>query len=140
MTTRKIRLQVYLDTDAAERLDTYAGKTGMSRSAIATEALREYCAGQGVLELDQLYGPRLESLDRDLAKLERETASLGAHTEAMIELIGVFIQHQLTLVAHQPPFDEETGLLGQKRFRQLLELVERRLAQGGLVKQLRKPN
>jgi hypothetical protein len=140
MSTTKVRVQVYLDADIGEQLDASVRKTGLSKSAIVNEALRSFCARQGMHELDELYGPRLDSLDKEIEKLERQSASLREHTETMLELIGVFIQHQLTLVAHQPPFDEETGLLGQKRFRQLLDLVEKRLARGGLVKQLKRPN
>ena len=44
------------------------------------------------------------------------------------EALGTFVQHQLTLLAHQPPFDQETGQLGLKRYRAFVEMVGRRLA------------
>lgn len=51
-------------------------------------------------------------------------------------MVGVFVQHQLTLVAHQPTFDPETGRLGRERYGQLIDLVERRMASGGIVARL----
>jgi hypothetical protein len=44
------------------------------------------------------------------------------------EALGTFVQHQLTLDAHQPPFEHETGLLGLKRYRAFIDTVGRRLA------------
>jgi hypothetical protein len=38
------------------------------------------------------------------------------------------VQHQLTLVAHQPPFEPQTGQLGLQRYRAFVETVGRRLA------------
>jgi hypothetical protein len=64
--------------------------------------------------------------------------SIARHT--LLEMLGVFMQHQMTLVAHRPPFDEETDRLGRKRFRRLLEVVEKRLARGSIAKQTKKPN
>lgn len=41
--------------------------------------------------------------------------------------LGVFVQHEMTLSARQPQFDEETGQLGLARYRKYMDLVERRL-------------
>ena len=64
---------------------------------------------------------RLDRLSRGQERLERQ---LGIVAEAL----GVFVQHQLTVLAHQPQFDEETGKLGMKRYRAFIEFVGRRLA------------
>lgn len=48
----------------------------------------------------------------------------------------MFVQHQLTLVAHQPQFDEETATLGRERYARLIDIVERRMAGGGIVARL----
>ena len=44
------------------------------------------------------------------------------------ELLDLFVQHQLTTAAQQPPFDHEAGRLGLKRYRALLDEAARRLA------------
>jgi hypothetical protein len=46
----------------------------------------------------------------------------------LAEALGTFVQHQLTLVAHQPPFEPETSQLGLQRYRAFVEIVGRRLA------------
>ena len=46
----------------------------------------------------------------------------------LTETLGLFVQHQLTLVAHQPRFDEETRLLGLKLYDSFVEIVGRRMA------------
>jgi hypothetical protein len=53
---------------------------------------------------------------------------LERKVEFVAEALGTFVQHQLTLLAHQPPFDQETGQLGLKRYRAFVEMVGRRLA------------
>ena len=45
----------------------------------------------------------------------------------LTEMLGLFIRHQLTLVAHQPPFDVETSRLGKARYDAFIRLVEQRL-------------
>ena len=64
---------------------------------------------------------RLDRLSRGQERLERQ---IGIVAEAL----GVFVHHQLTLLAHQPQFDEETGKLGLKRYRAFIDFVGRRLA------------
>jgi hypothetical protein len=140
MKIKKVRCQVYLDRAVSERLEAYARKTGMTKSAIAEEALSEAYARQGAHQLDEAYGPRFDIFDRELTKLERQVDSLLGTSDTMMEMLGVFMQHQVMLVAHQPPFDEKTGMLGRKRFRQLLDIVEKRLAQGSIANQIKKSN
>jgi hypothetical protein len=43
-------------------------------------------------------------------------------------MLDLFVAHQLTHTAHQPPFDTETGQLGQRRYQQFVDQVARRLA------------
>jgi hypothetical protein len=44
------------------------------------------------------------------------------------EAFGLFVQFQLTQVAHQPPADQETRMLGLKRYQNFIDLVGQRLA------------
>ncbi|MDE8453425.1 hypothetical protein, partial [Klebsiella pneumoniae] len=55
---------------------------------------------------------------------QRSEAMLGA----IAEMLDLFVAHQLTLTAHQPPFDTETGQLGRQRYQQFIDQVARRLA------------
>jgi hypothetical protein len=57
-------------------------------------------------------------------------ARIEEKVDTLAEALATFVQHQLTLVAHQPPFDRETALLGRKRFEAFVDLVGRRRASG----------
>ena len=72
-------------------------------------------------ELDERFALRLDRFGRGQQVLERKL-------DFVAEAFGTFVQHQLTLVAHQPGFSPETAQLGQKRYRMFVEAVGRRLA------------
>lgn len=129
MNTSKTRHQFYLPDALSEKLDALAAKPGASKTAILTNALTAWLERKGAQELDQRFGPRLDRQNRASERVERKL-------DALTELIGVFVQHQLTLVAHQPPFDEATARLGRERYLRLLDLVERRLGSGGTAQRL----
>lgn len=125
MRTLKTRHQFYLPDDLSKALDQLASRPGASKSAVLTEALRAWLDHKAGHELDQRFGPRLDRQQRTAQRIE-------ATLNIVAEVIDLFVQHQLTIVAHQPPFDEETGQLGIKRYRTFLDQVGRRLvaAQG----------
>jgi len=129
MQTRKTRHQFYLPDDLSAKLDALALRPGASKTTILTDALSAWIERAGHKELDERFGPRLDRQSRAAERVERKV-------EALTELVGVFVQHQLTLVAHQPPFDAETGKLGRERYTRLLDLVERRMTSGGVVARL----
>jgi len=121
MKTFKTRHQFYLPDALSAKLDALTAAPGASKTAILTDALTAWLERRAGHELDQRFGPRLDWISRTDERLERKV-------DALTEMLGIFVQHQLTLVTHQPPFDPETAQLGLTRYRRFLELVERRLA------------
>jgi hypothetical protein len=121
MQTSKIRHQFYLPDDLSRALDDLASKPGASKTAILTDALRAWMERKAGNEIDERFGPRL---DRQQRIAQRSEAMLGA----IAEMLDLFVAHQLTLTAHQPPFDTETGQLGRQRYQQFIDQVARRLA------------
>jgi hypothetical protein len=121
MKTFKERHQFYLPDDLSEKLETMAKEPGSSKTAILTDALRAWFERQAANELDERFGLRLDRINQANERLERKV-------EFVAEALGTFVQHQLTLLAHQPPFDQESGQLGLKRYRAFVEMVGRRLA------------
>jgi predicted transcriptional regulator len=119
--TFKTRHQFYLPDDLSEKLDALAAEPGSSKTAILTDAFRAWLDRRGATELDERFGVRLDRLSRSDERLEHKL-------DFVAEALGTFVQHQLTLLAHQPPFDQETGQLGLKRYRAFVEMVGRRLA------------
>ncbi len=122
MKTFKTRHQFYLPDELSEKLEALSARPGTSKTAILTDALNAWIDRRAGHELDQRFGVRLDRLSRGQERLEN-------HVAIIAEALGVFIQHQLTLVAHQPPFDRETGQLGLKRYQAFTDLVGKRLSQ-----------
>lgn len=121
MKTYKTRHQFYLPDDLSEKLEALATEPGSSKTAILTDAFRAWLERRGATELDERFGVRLD-------RLSRADEQLAGKLDFVAEALGTFVQHQLTLVAHQPPFDTETGQLGLQRYRAFVEMVGRRLA------------
>ena len=120
MRTFKTRHQFYLPDDLSAKLDALTASPGTSKTQILTDALNAWLDRKGAQELDQRFGPRLDRQNRTAERLERKI-------DVLTEMLGVFILHQLTLVAHQPAFDSDTARLGKTRYLRFMELVERRL-------------
>jgi predicted DNA-binding protein len=119
--TFKTRHQFYLPDDLSEKLEALAAEPGSSKTAILTDAFRAWLERRGATELDERFGVRLD-------RLSKSDEQLGRKLDFVAEALGTFVQHQLTLVAHHPPFDNETGQLGLQRYRAFVETVGRRLA------------
>ena len=124
MRTFKSRRQFYLPDDLAEALDKLAAEPGASKTSVLTDALRNLIAKRGGNELDERFAPRF---DRHQRLLQEVRTTLGI----VAEVLDLFVQHQMTIVAHQPGFDDETAQLGLRRYRQFLDQVARRLTKRG---------
>jgi predicted transcriptional regulator len=121
MKTFKTRHQFYLPDDLSEALDRLCASSGSSKTAVLTEGLKSVLDRRAGHELDLRFGVRLDRMSRGQERLEGKI-------ELLAEAFGTFVQHQLTMAAHQPPFDEETRQLGLKRYQAFIDLVGRRLA------------
>ena len=121
MKTFKTRHQFYLPDDLSEALDRLCSTSGSSKTAVLTEGLKAVLERRAGHELDLRFGVRLDRMSRGQERLENKV-------DLLAEAFGTFVHHQLTIVAHQPPFDDETRQLGLKRYQSFIELVGRRLA------------
>src|SRR3546814_7848849 len=92
MKTFKTRHQFYLPDDLSAKLDALTASPGTSKTQILTDALNAWLERKGATELDQRFGPRLDRQTRTTERLERKV-------DALTEMLGLFIRHQLTLVA-----------------------------------------
>ena len=118
---RRVRHSVSLPKALSQRLRALTAVPGSSASQIVTDALTAYLDRHGAHELDVRFAPRLDQHSRAVARIERRLTLVA-------EAFGTFVQHQLTLVAHQPPFDPQTAKLGRLRYEAFLDLVGRRIA------------
>jgi len=99
MKTLKTRHQFYLPDDLSDRLEDLAAKPGSSKTAILTDAFRDWLERRAGSELDERFGLRLDRFSRSQE-----------------------------LVRQKPPFEAETGQLGLQRYQAFVEAVGRRLA------------
>ncbi|MEN2792868.1 ribbon-helix-helix domain-containing protein [Sphingomonas oligophenolica] len=118
MKTFKTRHQFYLPDDLSKRLEGLAAKPGSSKTAILTDALRSWLDRKAGDELDLRFGARLDRQTRSSSRMEVRLD----HVAAVLDL---FVAHQMTLVAHQPPFDEATSRLGKTRYDRFMGQVDR---------------
>jgi hypothetical protein len=123
MQTSKIRHQFYLPGALSAKLDALATRPGTSKTSILSDALTAWMERAGAQEIDECFGPRFDRLSRSVERAEYKL-------DLVIETLGLFVQHQLTITAHQPAFDRETGQLGLERYRQFSDQVGRKLAEG----------
>lgn len=121
MYAHKVRRQFYMPEDLAKRLDLLAAKPGSSLTAIMTDAAKAWLDREGGNQLDERFGPRLDRQDISAARRERKL-------DALIELLGVFVRHHLTLSAKAPPIDESGAAIGRERYELFLGHVERALS------------
>lgn len=119
MRREKVRHQLYLDRKLSEKLEALGARPGATKSAVLAQAFGDWLEHLGASEIEGRFGARIDRLHRAHDRLEQKI-------DTLTEMVGVFIQHQLTLVVHQPPFDAETSKLGRERFTRLLDVVERR--------------
>lgn len=120
MKTYKTRHQFYLPDELSAKLDALTAAPGTSKTQVLTDALNAWLERKGGQDLDQRFGPRLDRQNRTAERLERKV-------DVLTEMLGLFIRHQLTLAADQPPFDSDTARLGRTRYVSFMKLVEQRL-------------
>ncbi|RZM33185.1 MAG: CopG family transcriptional regulator [Sphingomonas sp.] len=128
MRTTKIRHQFYLPDVLSTKLDALAGGSGGSKTAILTDALTAWFERGAAAEVDQHFGPRFDRLAKVQARVEDKIDILS-------ETLAVFIRHQVTLTAHQPPLDAATRQLGNARYEALLDTIARQLKSRRLAMQ-----
>jgi hypothetical protein len=121
MTHKTTRFNLALPEDLAKALHAIAVGQNVTLTQICIDALADFFARGATPALDERYAHRLDRISRAEARLENRLTVLT-------EMLGAFIQHQLTLSAHLPPFEQETARLGKARYDWLLELVARRVA------------
>ena len=118
MTTLKQRHHVYLPDDVSSALDALGRDPRTSKSKIVEEALRAWLERRAGNALDERFGIRIG----------RQHELIVHKLDFLAEALGTFVQHQLTLVAHQPSFTPEAAHLGQQRYRAFVDAVGRKLA------------
>jgi predicted transcriptional regulator len=119
----KPRHHLYLDEDLTAQLERLGSKPGTSKSAIVSDALRDYLNRRARHEVDDLLKVRLDRVSTQLGRIERDSLVL-------LETLSLFVRYQLTVTAPLPEADKAAQAVGRERFRRFVDQVGRQLAAG----------
>jgi predicted transcriptional regulator len=118
----KPRQNLYFDNDVAKQLDALTAKAGSSKSAIVNDAVKAYLARRGARELDDTFKARLDMINEQLRRLDRDQ-------NVMIESFALFVRYQLGITPALPASEQAAAqAVGRDRFQQFIEQVGRRMA------------
>jgi predicted transcriptional regulator len=123
---RLVMHRLNIPYDLSQKIRRLAAASGATMTQIIVDSVADFLSRGAAHELDERFALRLDRLSRGNQRMEREVVFIA-------EALGAFVQHQLTLVAHQPAFDVETAKLGRLRYEALLEIVSRRIARSRQV-------
>ena len=119
----KVRYQLFLDQPTSARLEALAAKPGLNKSAVLVDAVNAWLDRRGSNELDDHFGQRLNRLNAQLNRIERDQCII-------LESLALFVRMTLLRDAHLPEADAATRALARERFEQFVEQVGRQLSQG----------
>src|SRR5690348_8343198 len=118
------RLNVYLETDQANRLDEFAAHRGISKSKVAAAALASVMSLDSADRREAAISCRLDRLSRQLDKVEQDQ-------NIAIETFALFIRYYLSVT----PVIADTQQLaawaqGRGRFAKFVKELSRQLQRG----------
>lgn len=119
----KPRHHLYLDEALTAQLERLGSKPGTSKSAIISDALRDYLNRRATREVDDLLKMRLDRISTQLGRIER-------NGHVLLETLSLFVRYQLTVTAPLPDADKAAQAVGRERFRRFVDEVGRQLAGG----------
>ena len=119
----RVRYQLFLPKDVAERFEALAAEPGASKSSILAAALTAFLNRRGASELEERFAIRLDRISNQLARIERDG-------QVSLESLGLFIRYMLTVNAPLADEDEVARAIGRDRFAAFVERVGRTLAGG----------
>jgi hypothetical protein len=119
------RLNVFIEPRHAKRVEAVASKQGVSKSSLVAAALAAYLSPDGSEPREAIVIRRLDRLSSVVERLERDQTIL-------IECLGLFIRHHLSITTPLPEAHQEAARAqGRARFEQFVEQLARHLQRGG---------
>lgn len=122
----KPRHHLYLDDELTAELEHLASKPGASKSAIVTDALRQYIRRGGADERDEAIRQRFDRLSRQVAKLTSDM-------ELVLNTQSQHVWLNLLLTANVPSPDETGRRTALQRYDKFTESVAALVAKGRFV-------
>jgi predicted transcriptional regulator len=117
----KPRHHLYLDDELSTQLEALAAKPGTTKSAIVSDALRQYLTRRGANGIEEALRIRLDRQGRQLERIERDV-------QVLLESLALYVRYQLTVTAPVPEPDRAAHAVGKERFQKFIDQVGRQMA------------
>ncbi|SNT09702.1 MULTISPECIES: CopG family transcriptional regulator [unclassified Azospirillum] len=117
----KPRHHLYLDDELSTQLEALAAKPGTTKSAIVSDALRQYLTRRGASGIEEALRIRLDRQGRQLERIERDV-------QVLLESLALYVRYQLTVTAPVPEPDRAAHAVGKERFQKFIDQVGRQMA------------
>lgn len=116
----KPRHHIYLSESQSAELKALASASGAAKSAIVSDALRDFMKHRGSRELDRTFGPRFDRLQREIVTLRRDF-------DVLFESFAAFVRYELTINPPLPENDTARIAQGRERYREFVRQVGRQV-------------
>jgi len=121
---KRYRLNLYIDTAHARRLQEIATMRGVSKSSIVATALSSHLAPVPFGGMERSLGERMQALSRQVEALARDQT-------IAIETIALYVRWHLSITAPIPAAQQEAARAhGRERFAQFVAQLARHLQRG----------
>jgi predicted transcriptional regulator len=120
----RARLNIFLESEHARRLDEIAVMKGLSKSSVVAAALSSFLSPEDGNQREAAIAKRLDRLSHLFDRLERDQTIL-------IETVALFVRYFLTVSTPIPEAHQEAARAqGRIRFEQFIEQLGRHLQRG----------
>lgn len=119
----RVRYQLFLPKDVAERFEQLAARPGATKSSILGAAVTSFLNRRGASEAEERFQIRLDRISDQLARIERD-----GHVQ--LESLALFVRYMLTVNAPLAEEDEVARAIGRDRFAAFVGRVGQQLATG----------
>ena len=120
----KPRHHLYLDDELSAQLDALASVPGSTKSAIVSDALRQYLRHRATSGADDAVRTRLDRLSSQQDRMQNDLA-------VVIETLVVFANRYFQLTAHLPEPDAAAKAKAREKMSSFIAAVGRSLSNGG---------
>ena len=120
---RPVRHQLFLSAELSQRLEDMARAPGVTKSQLLETAVTAWFERRGFDPLEQRFAVRLDTISRQLARIERDG-------HVVLESFALFIRYMLAAIAPLPESDGAARQIARDRYLAFVDRVGRQLASG----------
>jgi len=120
----RTRLNIFIESDHAKRLEDVSAHRGVSKSSVVAAALSSFLSPDAADQREAAVAKRLDRLSRQFDRLERDQ-------NILIETVALYVRVFLTVSIPIPHSQQEVARAqGRARYQQFIEQLGRHLQKG----------